>query len=73
VYLSWIIGFEKVSLIVDFGRKIKEEEIISIPDSVSNQAMQSFLVVYAREILKKTNLLLVVILVSNGIIWIVKS
>jgi hypothetical protein len=40
VYLSWIIGFEKVSLIVDFGRKIKEEEIISIPDSVSNAIIE---------------------------------
>lgn len=33
MFLSWIIGFEKI---LKGTRKIEEEEIISIPDNVSN-------------------------------------
>lgn len=33
MFLSWIIGFEKI---LKGTRKIEEEEIMSIPDNVSN-------------------------------------
>lgn len=41
MFLSWIIGFEKVGLIIDFGRKIEEEEVISMPDNVSNAIIET--------------------------------
>ena len=40
VFLSWIIGHEKASHILDFEKKIDEEEIISKPDDVSNAIIE---------------------------------
>ena len=39
MFLSWIIGHEKASHILDFEKKI-EEEVISIPDDVSNAIIE---------------------------------
>ena len=40
MFLSWITGHEKASHILDFEKKIEEEEIISIPDGVSNAIIE---------------------------------
>ena len=36
MFLSWIIGSQKSSLIIDFEKKIEEEELTVIPADVSN-------------------------------------
>ncbi len=40
VFLSWIIGSQKASVIMDFEKKIEEEELTVIPDDVSNAVME---------------------------------
>ena len=36
VFFSWVIRSEKASHIIDFEKKIEEEEIFNIPGDVSN-------------------------------------
>jgi hypothetical protein len=41
VFLSWIIGSQKSSLIIDFEKKIEEEELTVIPADVSNAVTEA--------------------------------
>jgi hypothetical protein len=41
VFLSWIIGSQKSSLIIDFEKKIEEEELTVIPVDVSNAVTEA--------------------------------
>lgn len=44
MFLSWIIGYDKASYIINFEKKIEEKEIISTPDDGSNFIIEEVVV-----------------------------